>query len=46
MANDQDYVDLGRACGDVCNGLHRGLRGRRLDQLNQPVFDAIGDLTK
>ena len=46
MANNEDYVDLGRACGDVCNELYRGLKGTQLDQLNQPVLDAIGDLTK
>ena len=45
MANDQDFVDLGRACGDVCQVLHRRLKGRRPEELNQPVFDAIGDLT-
>jgi hypothetical protein len=25
MANYQDYVDLGRACGDVCQALYRRL---------------------
>ena len=45
MANDQDYVDLGRACGDVCRVLDRRLKGKRLDGLNQSILDAIGDLT-
>ena len=45
MANDQDYVDLGLACADVCQALHRGLGGRRLDELNQSVLEAIGQLT-
>jgi hypothetical protein len=45
MANDQDYVDLGRACGDVCQVLYRKLKGRQLGQLNQSVLDAIGELT-
>jgi hypothetical protein len=45
MANDQDYIDLGRACGDVCQVLHRRLNGRRLDGLTQAVLDGIGDLT-
>jgi hypothetical protein len=45
MANDQDYVDLGRACGDVCQVLHRRLKGKRLDGLNQSILDAIGELT-
>jgi hypothetical protein len=44
MANDQDYVDLGRACGDVCQVLFRKLKGRQSDQLNQSVLDAIGEL--
>ena len=45
MTNDKDYVDLGRACGDVCQALDRGLKGRRLDGLSQSILDAIGDLT-
>ena len=45
MSNDQDYVDLGRACADVCQALYRRLKGRRLDQLNPPVLSAIGELT-
>jgi hypothetical protein len=45
MANDQDYVDLGRVCGHVCQVLYRRLKGRQLDGLNQPILYAIGDLT-
>jgi hypothetical protein len=45
MANDQEYVDLGRACGDVCQALYWKLKGRQLGQLNQFVLDAIGVLT-
>ena len=45
MVNDQDYVQLGRSCADVCQILYRRLKGRRLDQLTQAVLDAIGDLT-
>ena len=45
MANDQDFVDLGKACGDVCQVLYRKLKGRQLDQLNKSVLDAIGGLT-
>ena len=45
MANDQDYIDLGRSCGDVCQVLYRKLQGRRLDQLSQSILDAIGNLT-
>ena len=45
MANDQEYVELGRACGDVCQILYRKLRGRQADELNRSLLDAIGDLT-
>ena len=45
MTNDQDYLELGRACGDVCQILHRKLKGRLVDELNRSVLDAIGDLT-
>jgi hypothetical protein len=45
MANYDDYVELGRACGDVCQVLYRRLKGRRLGGLCQAVLDAIGDLT-
>ena len=45
VANDQDYVDLGRACGEVCQALDRGVDGRRLDELSRSVLGAIGQLT-
>ena len=45
MANDEDYIELGRACADVCQALYQRLKGRRLDELNQPVLRAIGGLT-
>ena len=45
MANDQDFVDLGRACGDVCQVLDRRLEGKRLDELSHSILDAIGGLT-
>ena len=45
MANEQDYVDLGVNCADVCAVLDRGLNGRRLEELNQAVLDAIRQLT-
>lgn len=46
MANDQDYVELGQACGEVCQALDRGLNGRRLDELSRTVLGAIEQLTK
>ena len=45
MANYQDFVDLGRACGDACQVLDRRLKGKRSDRLSQSILDAIGDLT-
>lgn len=46
MANDQDYVALGRTCAIVCQSLYRRLEGRRLAELNQSVLNAIGELNK
>ena len=45
MANDQDYIDLGQACGEVCQALDRGVDGRRLDELSRSVLAAIEQLT-
>ena len=45
MVNDQDYVELGLTCADVCQALDRGLKGRGLDELSQSVLGAIGKLT-
>jgi len=45
MINEADYVDLGLACADVCRVLDRGMRGRRVDELGQSVFEAIEQLT-
>ena len=45
MANDNDYTELGQACGEVCQALYERLKGRRSDELNQPVLGAIGILT-
>ena len=45
MANQMDYVDLGLACADVCTALDRGLKGKRLNDLNDSVCEAIKQLT-
>ena len=45
MANNQDYVELGQACAEVCQALEKMLMRRRSDELNQPVLDAIETLT-
>ena len=46
MANKADYVELGLACADVCKALDRGMNGRRLNELNQSVREAIEQLTR
>jgi len=45
MINEVDYVDLGLACADVCTVLDRGMRGRRVNELDQSVLEAIERLT-
>jgi hypothetical protein len=45
MVNEQDFVEVGLSCADVCQVLDRGLNGKRLDELNQSVLVAIGKLT-
>ena len=45
MINKTDYVELGLACANVCRALDRGINGRRVDDLSQSVFEAIGQLT-
>ena len=45
MANKSDYVELGLACADVCKALDRGMNGKKPDDLNQSVREAINQLT-
>ena len=45
MANRSDYIELGLACADVCKALDRGMNGKKLDDLNQSVCEAINQLT-
>ena len=44
MTNRIDYVELGLACADVCRALERGTDGRRADQFNRSVLEAIEQL--
>jgi len=44
MINQVDYVELGLACADVCIALDRGLSGRRSEDLNGSVNEAITQL--
>ena len=43
--NQMDYVELGLACAEVCTALDRGLSGKRLNDLNNSVCEAIKQLT-
>ena len=45
MINQMDYVELGLACAEVCTALDRGLNGKRLNDLNNSVCEAINQLT-
>ena len=45
MANEQDYVELGLSCADICKALGRGMNGKKLDDLGRSVCDAINQLT-
>ena len=45
MATRTDYVELGLACADICEAIDRAMKGRRMDNLNQSVFEAIEQLT-
>ena len=45
MANEQDYVDLGLSCADICKALERGMDGKSLNDLSKSVCDAINQLT-
>ena len=44
MANEQDFVDLGLSCSDVCKALEKGMDGKSLGDLNKSVRDAINQL--
>jgi len=45
MANEQDYIELGLSCADVCKALDLGLKERRVDELNESMLWAIEKLT-
>jgi hypothetical protein len=45
MTNEEDSVELGLACADVCTALSRGLNGKSLKDLNDSVCEAINQLT-
>ena len=45
MINQDDYVELGLDCANVCRVLDRGLNGKKLNDLNDSVCEAINQLT-
>ena len=45
MVNEQDYVDLGLSCADICKALKRGMGEKKLEDLSKSVRDAISELT-
>ena len=45
MANDQDCVDLGMSCADICKALKRGMGDKKSEDLSKSVRDAINQLT-
>ena len=45
MSNEQEYIDLGLYCADICRSLDRGMGGKGLDDLNQSVREAVNQLT-
>ena len=46
MINQMDYVEFGLACADVCAALYLGLNGKRFNDLNNSVCEAIKQLRK
>ena len=45
MANEHDYVELGLDCASICRALDKGMGGKRLNDLNPSVCEAINQLT-
>ena len=46
MVNEQDYVELGLCCADICKALERGMGKKKLDELRKSVRDAINQLRR
>ena len=44
MANEEDYVELGLFCADICGALERGMNGKKMDDLSKSARDAIKQL--
>ena len=44
ITSEQDCVDLGILCADVCDALRRGMDGKRTDELSESTRNAINRL--
>ena len=44
MADEQDYIDLGLSCADICKTLKR-TNGKASDNLNRSVCGAVNRFT-
>ena len=44
LADEQDCVELGILCADVCDALRWGADGKRVDELSESVCNAIKQL--
>ena len=44
MVKDADCVGLGLTCTQLCQALDRGINGRRQEESNRPVIEAIEQL--
>ena len=45
MSNEQDFVELGLSCANICKALARGMDGKSLNDLSGSVRAAINQLT-
>ena len=46
VIHEQDYVELGLGCADICKALDRGINGKRPDRFSPSVCEAMDQLTK
>ena len=46
MVNEQDYVELGLYCADICKALERGMGEKKLGEVSKSVRDAINQLRR
>jgi hypothetical protein len=45
IPNEEEYVEIGLHCAEICQALDRGMGGKGPDDLNQSVREAINQLT-